>query len=821
MKMRVWIWLALLALASPTFAAPANNLTVRGTIVPGHTASFFSKFQLQDSGGAAVAVDADRTGVADVSAKVAAALATTAPDGSRNSVYLPAGKYRFNSSVTVTQGQCIYGDGGNTVVYVDQAFSTSALGVFILLDNAESPGKEAGNKGPCVHNITFYPQQPLDQGTRANFKTLAAGCTSGTGGTGCKYPAMIYTPTGYNGRHRIWNVNCFLTWRCIEDHSAHGIYIAHVRDGSLDQGITLDHGLDFGVVDDLEHWGFAQNINAPPDAAIYSGVFKDGNTKLLVVGQLDGTHFTNIRTFTGRIQLTSDYTWGHWDNISMDGDNSTFELTSSINPGVIMSDFYATGGASGANSHCSLDIMGGTIFATNVSIQPQKKGLCVASGSTVTVTGGSFIADNTVADDAQSPIQQTGGNLDISTVILQHNSGTYTQPTIKQTGGCLQAHGIFFRDARTNSGGIGVTDAACNDISGNYLNGWTLTGTGSSGNYAPNGLNSMTSAQLAAQLTNEVGSGSVILSNNPVFGGGQFDINQSTSALWNTNNVNLQGANGSNMVVNIEAAGAAQGVIEFARTGGTWASKSVLASGDSLGALSWGSYNSSAFAGDKGVLRCTTSEVWTTGANGTKCEIMATPTGSTGLQSEMNFQSGVAAGSGAPKGYGTIFAPAGLYGNASTLQSDNPNANQGQLSVKGNTDANKQLYLGLDTTNNQGLLQAYWQGTSALPLLLNPAGGNVGVSITGGTAPIAGLDVNNTVRMRNSVALGTATMTLGASEIGFTKAAASGSAPGAGAVKFGFVCGTLPGSAKIIAYAGTSTTPVTVIDNIGSGVTGC
>jgi len=70
--------------------------------------------------------------------------------------------------------------------------------------------------------------------------------------------------------------------------------------------------------------------------------------------------------------------------------------------------------------------------------------------------------------------------------------------------------------------------------------------------------------------------------------------------------------------------------------------------------------------------------------------------------------------------------------------------------------------------------------------------------------------------------VGTATqLTLAAGEQGFAKIAASSSAPGALGAKIAFVCGTNAGSAKLIAYAGTSTTPVTVIDNIGSGVTGC
>lgn len=46
-------------------------------------------------------------------------------------------------------------------------------------------------------------------------------------------------------------------------------------------------------------------------------------------------------------------------------------------------------------------------------------------------------------------------------------------------------------------------------------------------------------------------------------------------------------------------------------------------------------------------------------------------------------------------------------------------------------------------------------------------------------------------------------------------------APGATLVEEMWVCGTNAGTAKKIAFAGTSATAVTLIDNVGAGVTGC
>lgn len=69
--------------------------------------------------------------------------------------------------------------------------------------------------------------------------------------------------------------------------------------------------------------------------------------------------------------------------------------------------------------------------------------------------------------------------------------------------------------------------------------------------------------------------------------------------------------------------------------------------------------------------------------------------------------------------------------------------------------------------------------------------------------------------------LGASALTLTTGALGMGKMTASASAPGAGGSKFEVVCGTNAGSAKLTMLAGTSATPVTVVDNVGSGVTGC
>lgn len=116
----------------------------------------------------------------------------------------------------------------------------------------------------------------------------------------------------------------------------------------------------------------------------------------------------------------------------------------------------------------------------------------------------------------------------------------------------------------------------------------------------------------------------------------------------------------------------------------------------------------------------------------------------------------------------------------------------------------------------------------------SPGTGNIGLSIAGSAA--ASWDVNHLYLYGSDNSLywntdGAGTIGQAAANrpnsvfiktsLGLGKITASGTAPGAGTSKFEVVCGTTAGSAKLVMYAGTSGTAVTVIDNVGSGVTGC
>ncbi len=79
----------------------------------------------------------------------------------------------------------------------------------------------------------------------------------------------------------------------------------------------------------------------------------------------------------------------------------------------------------------------------------------------------------------------------------------------------------------------------------------------------------------------------------------------------------------------------------------------------------------------------------------------------------------------------TSTGSADLSGAAATtklvVQGDDSNAVPLQLNIRGNTDTNKRLLLGYNTTNNYASLQSYSTASGIAPVAINPVGGNVGI----------------------------------------------------------------------------------------------
>ena len=100
-----------------------------------------------------------------------------------------------------------------------------------------------------------------------------------------------------------------------------------------------------------------------------------------------------------------------------------------------------------------------------------------------------------------------------------------------------------------------------------------------------------------------------------------------------------------------------------------------------------------------------------------------------------------------------------------------------------------------------------------------------GLTITSGNGGTTWEQINGTgaaftgyLQVGNPIA---SLLTVNTGEIGMARMTAGAAAPGAGGGKIAFICGTVPGTARLVAYAGTSSTATIIADSIGAGVTGC
>jgi hypothetical protein len=103
-------------------------------------------------------------------------------------------------------------------------------------------------------------------------------------------------------------------------------------------------------------------------------------------------------------------------------------------------------------------------------------------------------------------------------------------------------------------------------------------------------------------------------------------------------------------------------------------------------------------------------------------------------------------------GIGSAAWTTGAATNAKlVLQGDDAGAPPQQLNIRGNSDTNRRLLVGYNTTSNYGSFQSYSAASNASHLLLNPVGGNVGI---GTTNPLFKLDVAGDIRASGISAAG-------------------------------------------------------------------
>jgi hypothetical protein len=282
---------------------------------------------------------ADPTGVTDSTAAFNAAAAVVASGSTRHkAVYVPTGTYRVNGQINLTACQAFYGDSrGSSVLMIDDRFDPAAAAVIMVTASNY-------DAGPVLRDFGITFAQPLDQGSRANFMTLAAGGTSGPGGTGVMYPPAIASGTS-SFRIQVIRVRIQCAWVGITTNGNNTVFwLDDIEMSALNIGVNVGDGpgvQDFMHINQFHFWSFGINT-----ANALWNVYSDGQTISLQVGRCDGLNIKDFSSFWGRLVFIGDggFTSCHLVNAMMDGDGATIEVNGTGIGHLFISNMYGSAG---------------------------------------------------------------------------------------------------------------------------------------------------------------------------------------------------------------------------------------------------------------------------------------------------------------------------------------------------------------------------------------------------------------------------------------------------------------------------------------------
>lgn len=418
---------------------------------------------------------ADPTGAADSAPAINAALATGKP------TWLPKGTYLVRSAINVGSGGVLYGSGrGITTIVVDQTFAPGDLGVIVLA------GVE--DQAPIVSDLRIVFTQPLDQASRANFKTLAAGGTSGPGGTGIKYPPGIYSNN--SGRWKLERLRLDAAWDGIYvGASGQPGFITEIEMGALNCGLFVGQARDFFHVSHYHFWAFGLTAGNPP---IQNGVYFDGNTVAIDLGSIGGVNGANMTDICLQAKLKIDgggSTWAHITNLMMDGPNSHIDITSG--QWVQITNCYSVGAISSgaAVGRARINHAGGSLFLHNFFTSTVGVPSIAQTGGVVRVHGAQMLNATVSVPTITS---SGGGHLEVQGAVFGVNvaSGAWTVPIVNFTssGVCTFQNNVIREASPGDVGALVIaTDNAAHLVSGNGWQNWKWTPPGVAGQYGFNG----------------------------------------------------------------------------------------------------------------------------------------------------------------------------------------------------------------------------------------------------------------------------------------------------------------------------------------------
>lgn len=423
----------------------------------------------------AILYGADRTGVADSSVAINAAAAATVNTWFRN-IYVPAGLFRANHQIVLSNTQCLVGDGKwNTQILVDTAFDPTAASVISAL---------------CVHDIGIVFTQAQSATARANGTTLAQGCNVSSGSTGvCKYPWAITAPTFTSGspgafpevaspmRVNYRHIMISGGWDGIDAKQTGDIDDIYL--GTLDVGLQTDGWADFGHVSHIHGWNFGFTTGGT-----FQNVWSDGTNIGLNINRDDGTVYTDITLFRQRMVFTAISSRATVNGLHLDGTGANLEVnTGSVTAGIRVTGMYFGWGATGTGTGigCPVMLSGAaalqiTNFNGSQNADKEATPLICQTAGELLLTGGSLTMGGT-APTSTITKSGAGSQLSVNGVVFAECGGvcTLASPVIADTGtgvgGFTQVTNNLFGAlvGTTNQAFSIATDTQQNLVAGNAM----------------------------------------------------------------------------------------------------------------------------------------------------------------------------------------------------------------------------------------------------------------------------------------------------------------------------------------------------------------
>lgn len=367
---------------------------------------------------------ADPTGAADSSPAFQAALATG------KNVYAPAGTYRLNGMLTIggSTAQALAGDGLSTILQIDQSFSSTAPAVITLAGTETTIA--------TVRDLWMRFIQPSTVTSRSTFLTLAAGGTSGSGGTGIQYPPAIGFPTA--NRFRLYRLRISNCWDGIIQGgtgNSGGWFIEDIEISPYSRGLSVGQNLDFSHVRGWHHWAFdmvgQQHAGIQEDGQCYAMKIGDGGVTAQAV------NLTDVCVLGARILIDGSGTWAHFENLMMDG-GSVFENNNSN--WTHISNVYFTPGTA-MLTDASIKMTAGFLNITNIEAVNSATNLSMSqTGGTLGISNGLL----TTANINMQMISQSGGSLSIRGITFLPTGGSaWNIAAIHVSGGALNFVGNY------------------------------------------------------------------------------------------------------------------------------------------------------------------------------------------------------------------------------------------------------------------------------------------------------------------------------------------------------------------------------------------